>query len=202
MDTDGQAGVGEGDPAELVRDAAGLDRAGLVATASGGGRGVLEGDVPPGQGGELTVCGRLVRLDHRDVVGLLGLDQPAGVRLGRVQSVESDESSVQVQRFQQGLVVRGLVRFRAGLRLGEGQGQWWVTAESRCLRAGRGAGRPSQRFTRRRRSPAVAPEPFPQGPGRRRRHRRPGPGRHRRRPPAHGRSLSARKNDATAADAV
>lgn len=58
VDADDQAGVGEGDSAEVVGHAAGLDRARLVAAVAGGGRGVFDGDVPPGQGGELPVCGR------------------------------------------------------------------------------------------------------------------------------------------------
>lgn len=44
------------------------------------------------------------------------------VRLDRVQSVEGDEGSVQVQWPEQGLKVRGLVCLRVDLRLGEGHG--------------------------------------------------------------------------------
>lgn len=122
VDAEREAGVREGDSAEFVGDAAGLDGAGFVAAVSGGGGGVLDGDVVPGQGGKLPVGGRLVTLDHGDVVGVLGLDQPGGVRLDRVQGVEGDESSVHVQRFEQGPEVRGLVRLLPDLRLGEGQG--------------------------------------------------------------------------------
>lgn len=57
VDADGQAGVGKGDPAEFVRDSAGLDRAGLAPAVPGGGGGVLDGDVPPWQGRELAVGG-------------------------------------------------------------------------------------------------------------------------------------------------
>jgi hypothetical protein len=134
VDTDRQAGVREGNPAELVRDAAGLDRAGLAAAVSGGGRRVLDGDVPPGQGGELTVCGRLIGLDHRDVVGLLGLDQPGDVRLDRVRCVEGDKGSVQVQGLQQRLEVRGLVVFVPTSDWARVTVWWWATAESRCRR--------------------------------------------------------------------
>ncbi|MGQ4457531.1 hypothetical protein [[Kitasatospora] papulosa] len=84
-----------------------------MAAVAGGGGGVVDGDVAPGQGGELPVGGRLVALDHGDVVRVLGLDQPGDVRLDGVQGIEGDESSAQVQRFEQGLEVRGL---------GEGQG--------------------------------------------------------------------------------
>jgi hypothetical protein len=51
VDAEGKAGVGEG--AEFVGDAARLDGAGLPAAVSGRGSGVLDGDVRPGQGGEL-----------------------------------------------------------------------------------------------------------------------------------------------------
>jgi hypothetical protein len=93
MDADGEAGVGKGDFAEFVGDPAGLDRARLTASMSGPGGGVLDRDGLPGQGGELGVGGGLVGLDHGDVVGLLGLDQPGNVRLDRVQSVEGDDGA-------------------------------------------------------------------------------------------------------------
>jgi hypothetical protein len=122
VDAEGEAGGREGDFAEFVGDAAGLGGAGFVEAVSGGGGDVLDGDVGPGQGGELPVGGRLVAFDHGDVVGVLGLDQPGDVRLERVRGVEGYESSVQVQRFEQGPHVGGLVRLRSDLRLGEGQG--------------------------------------------------------------------------------
>ncbi|WP_366916525.1 hypothetical protein [Streptomyces sp.] len=120
VDADGQAGVGQGDSAEVAGDGAGLDRAGLTAYVSGSGGGVLDCDVLPGQGGELGVSGGLVGLDHGDVVGLLGFDQPGDVRLDQVQGVEGDDGAGQVQRCQERLEVRGFVRLRAGLHLGEG----------------------------------------------------------------------------------
>ncbi|WP_232247973.1 hypothetical protein [Streptacidiphilus rugosus] len=107
VDADGQVGVGDGDAAEFVGDGAGLDRAGLASAVPGLGGGVLDGDVAPGQGGQLAVGGGLVGLDHGDVVGLLGLDQPGDVRLDRVQCVEGDDGAGQVQRREQGLEVRG-----------------------------------------------------------------------------------------------
>jgi hypothetical protein len=106
-----------------------------VTAVPGGRGGVLDGDVVPGQARELPVGGRLVALDHGDVVGVLGLDEPGDVRLDRVQGVEGDQGAVQVQGLEQGPEVRGLVRLRPDLCPGEGQGLgWWVTAESRCLR--------------------------------------------------------------------
>lgn len=51
--------------------AAGVGRAGFVATVSGGGGGVPDGGDGPGQGGGL------VALDHGDLVGVLG---PGGLR--------------------------------------------------------------------------------------------------------------------------
>ncbi|MEU3436552.1 hypothetical protein [Streptomyces sp. NPDC006863] len=86
------------------------------ATVSGGGGGALDGGDGPGQGGGL------VALDHGDVVGVLGLDQPDGVRLDPVQGVGDDERSVQVQQLEQGTEGRGFVRLRSAFRLGEGQG--------------------------------------------------------------------------------
>lgn len=62
----------------------------------------------------------LVGLDHGDVVGLLGLDQPGDVRLDRVQGVEGDDGAGQVQRCQQRTEVCGFVRLRADLHLSEG----------------------------------------------------------------------------------
>lgn len=120
VDADGQAGVGKGDSAEFVGDTAGLDRAGLAASVSGPGGGVLDCDGLPGQSGELGVGGGLVGLDHGDVVGLLGFHQPGDVRLDRVQGVEGDDGAGQVQRCQQRPEVRGFVRLRADLHLGEG----------------------------------------------------------------------------------
>jgi hypothetical protein len=67
---------------------------------SGGGGGVPDGDVPPWQGRKLPVGDGLVGLDHDNVVGLLGLDQPGDVRLDRVQGVEGNDSAGQVQRCQ------------------------------------------------------------------------------------------------------
>jgi hypothetical protein len=81
---------------------------------------VLDGDVPPGQGRELAVGGRLVGLDHGDVVGLFGFDEPGDVRPDRVQSVEGHDRAGQVQWCQQRLEVCRLVRLRADLGLGEG----------------------------------------------------------------------------------
>lgn len=83
---------------------------------------MLDGHLVPGQARELLAGGRLIPLDHGDVVGVLGLDEPGDVRLHRVQGVEGDQSSVQVQRCEQAPEVRGLVRLRPHLRLGEGQG--------------------------------------------------------------------------------
>jgi hypothetical protein len=81
---------------------------------------VLDCDGLPGQGGELGVDGGLVGLDHGDVVGLLGLDQPGDVRLDGVQGVEGDDGAGQVQRCQQWTEVCGFVRLRADFYLGKG----------------------------------------------------------------------------------
>lgn len=81
---------------------------------------MLDCDGLPGQGGELGVGGGPVGLDHGDVVGLLGLDQPGDVRLDRVQGVEGDDGAGQVQRCQERWEVCGFVRLRADPRLGEG----------------------------------------------------------------------------------
>ena len=96
--------------------------------------GVLDGHRVPVQGVQLGPGGGLVGLDHGDVVRLLGLDQPGDVGLHRVQRVEGDHGSVQVERCEQGLEVPCLVGLGPDLGLGEGDRGPWVTADSRCRR--------------------------------------------------------------------
>jgi hypothetical protein len=78
------------------------------------------------------VGGGLVRLDYGDVVRLLGLDQPADVRLDRVQGVEGHRDTGQVQRREQRLEVPGYVRLRTDLHLGERIGEVFTVGPPRA----------------------------------------------------------------------
>lgn len=63
-----------------------------------------------------------------------------------MQGVKGDQRSVQVQWFEQGPEVRGLVRLRSDLRLCEGQGPVVGDRGEQMLAAGGQSGRPSQRL--------------------------------------------------------
>jgi hypothetical protein len=80
-------------------------------------------DVAPGQRLDLGVQQRLVLLHDRDVVRLLGLDQPLQVGAHRVECVERDHQTSQVQAVLQSLQqfgeVAGLVVFHVDLDLVE-----------------------------------------------------------------------------------
>lgn len=78
------------------------------------------GDLGPGQPGDLAVGGGLVGLDHRDVVRVLGLDQPRQVVFDGVQGIEGDHGPGRIQLAQQWAEVAGLVGLGAHLSLGDG----------------------------------------------------------------------------------
>jgi hypothetical protein len=61
---------------------------------------VLDGDLVPGQGGELVVQGGLVGLDDQQVVGVLVGDQPVGVLALGMQGVGGEDPPGEVQVLQ------------------------------------------------------------------------------------------------------
>jgi hypothetical protein len=109
-DLEGLAGFGVVD----VGEGRGLQSADLVAVVCAGALVVVEGDrpvqgvavepggFPPGQLVELGVQGGVVALDQGDVVGLLLLDEEAGVVVLGEQGVEGDDLAGQVHRSEQG----------------------------------------------------------------------------------------------------
>jgi hypothetical protein len=70
---------------------------------------VGDGDLAPGQGGQLVVQGGLVGLDDQQVGGVLGGDQPVGVGVLGVERVGGDHSAGEVQPLQQGSELGDLV---------------------------------------------------------------------------------------------
>jgi hypothetical protein len=63
---------------------------------------VCDGDVAPGQGGQLVVQGGLVGLDDQHIRGVLVGDQPVGLLALGMERVGGDDPPGQVQPLQQG----------------------------------------------------------------------------------------------------
>lgn len=122
VDAQGRPGFREGDPAEVRRNGHGLDRAGLPPPVPGPGDGVRHGHVLPWQGLDLGRRGRLVSLEHRDVVGFLLPHQPAHLVLDAVQGVEGDHGAGQIEWFQQRAEGSRLVGLGSHFPLGQGDG--------------------------------------------------------------------------------
>jgi len=98
-DADGLGGVGE----VQASDGGGLQAAELGPTMAAVAGVVGDGDLAPGQGGQLVVQGGLVGLDDQEVGGVLVGDQPVGVRTLGVQRVGGQDPPGQVQAVQQRL---------------------------------------------------------------------------------------------------
>jgi hypothetical protein len=99
------AGAGEVQPA----DVRGFEGAGLGAAVPGVAGDAAGRDLPPGQRLDPGVQQRLVGLHHGDVAGLLLPGQPVQVRPHRVQGIEGDHGTGQVQGLQEFGEVAGLV---------------------------------------------------------------------------------------------
>jgi hypothetical protein len=95
-DPDGLGGVGEVQ-ASHGGDLEAADLHAVVAPVAGV---IGDGDVWPGQGGQLVVQGGLVGLDDQQVGGVLLGDQPVGLLALGVERIGGDDPAGKVQAVQ------------------------------------------------------------------------------------------------------
>jgi hypothetical protein len=97
----------------------GLQAANLGAAVAAVAGVVGDGDLAPGQGGELVVQAGLVGLDDQQVGGVLVGDQPVGVLTLGVHGVGGQDPPGQVQALQQRLEPGDLVGLGVDVDLGQ-----------------------------------------------------------------------------------
>lgn len=99
----------------------GFQAADLVTAPGDVAAALAERDIPPGQALDELVQSGVVRLQHRDGVRLLGLDEEAGQAGLGEQCVEGDHVAFQVERGEEGLERGDFRWFSSGLHAARGR---------------------------------------------------------------------------------